>query len=134
MKGHAAHNEAACDLLNTSGTFPDWVITTAFYSALHLVYEKLFPLTEKGETLNSFDQYFGSRYARKGPGDKPSKHEATVDLVKSHLPGVASYYRLLKDSCHNARYRSYVVKPYEATVARNQLQNIKAGLAKRKGK
>ena len=130
MTGHAAHNEAACDLLNTSGAFPDWVITTAFYAALHLVYEKLFPLTEKGATFNSFDQYYASGYARKGPADKLSKHEATVDLVKSHLPAIASYYRLLKDSCHNARYRNYVVKPYEAAVARNQLQSIEAGLAK----
>jgi len=40
---------------------------------------------------------------------------------------------LLKDPCHNARNRNYAVKPYEAAVARNQLESIKAGLAK-KGK
>ena len=55
------------------------------------------------------------------------------DGVKSHLPAVASYYRLLKDPCHNARYQNYAVKPYEAAVARNQLESIKAGSAK-KGK
>ena len=54
-----------------------------------------------------------------------------MDLVKAHLPAVASNYRLLKDGCHNARYRNYAVKPYEAAVARDQLQNIKARLSKK---
>ena len=97
---------------------------------MHFVYEKLFPLTEKGTTFSSFDQYYASIYARKGPGDKLSKHEATVDMVKSHLPVIASYYRLLKDSCHNARYRNYVVKPHEAAVARNQLQKHQGRVGK----
>ena len=128
MTGHAAHNEAACHLLNTSGAFPDWVITTAFYSAMHLVYERLFPLETEGTTYVNFEAYYAQKYARKAGPDKPTKHDATVDLVKAHLPAFASNYRLLKDACHNARYRNYAVKPYEASVARNQMQNIKARL------
>ena len=132
MKGHAAHNEAASDVLHSSGAFPDWVITTAFYSAMHLVYERLFPIQADGTTYPNFEAYYAQKYARKAAPDKPTKHDATVDLVKAHLPAVASNYRLLKDSCHNARYRNYKVKPYEAATARNQLHSIKAGLAAKK--
>ena len=133
MKGHAAHNEAACDLLHKSADFPDWVITTAFYAAMHGIYERLFPLKVGSTTYASFDIYFGQRFPR-GPGQgRGTKHEATVDLVRQHLPHVASNYRLLKDACFNARYRNYVVKPQEAAIARQQLQLIKSGLIK-KGK
>ncbi len=131
MKGHAAHNEAACDLLHSSGAFPDWVITTAFYSAMHLVYERLFPLEAPGVTYANFEAFYAQSYGRKAPVDKPTKHDATVDLVRTHLPAVASNYRLMKDACHNARYRNYAVKPHEAAVARNQLQHIKAQLVKK---
>jgi hypothetical protein len=131
VKGHAAHNEAACDLLNTAGAFPDWVMTTAFYAAMHLVYERLFPLETQDATYANFEGYYAQKYARKAAPDKPTKHDATVDLVKAHLPAVASNYRLLKDACHNARYRNYAVKPYQAAVARDQLQNIKARLSKK---
>lgn len=129
MKGHAAHNEAACDLLHAVGEFPDWVITTAFYSAMHCVYEKLFPLKEGTATYPSFENYYSQKFARRAVGDKPNKHDATVDLVRVHLPAVASNYRLLKDACFNARYRNYAVKAYEAAIARDQLHSIKAGLA-----
>lgn len=44
-KQHAIHNEEACDFLLSSNKFNDWVITTAFYSALHFVQHEIFPLT-----------------------------------------------------------------------------------------
>lgn len=131
MKGHAAHNEAACDLLHKSADFPDWVVTTAFYASMHGIYERLFPLKTGGTTYASFDTYFGQRYSRGPSRGRYTKHEATVDLVRQHLPHVASHYRLLKDSCFNARYRNYKVKPQDAAIARQQLQQIKSGLAKK---
>ena len=133
MKGHAAHNEAACDLLHKSAEFPDWVVTTAFYAAMHAIYEQLFPLKTGSTSHASFDIWFGQLHSHRAGHGRPTKHEATVDLVRQHLPHVASNYRLLKDACFNARYRNYKIKPEEATVARHQLQLIKSGLAK-KGK
>lgn len=59
MKGkHAAHNEKACDYLLKSRLFNDWVITTAFYSALHYVQDEIFPLTEDRKTYNNFNIFF----------------------------------------------------------------------------
>lgn len=132
MKGHATHNENACNLLHDHGGFPDWVVTTAFYSALHLVYERLFPLKVDGTSYADFDTYYSKLHARRPAADKPTKHEATVDLVKVYYPRAASYYRLLKDSCHNARYRNYQIPAYMATTAREQLQTIKGALTAKK--
>ena len=131
MKGHAAHNEAACDLLHAASEFPDWVVTTAFYAAMHAVYERLFPLKTEGASHATFDAWFSQHFSRRTGHDRPTKHEATVDLVKKHLPSVASNYRLLKDSCFNARYRNYKVRPEEATIARHQLQQIKSALLRK---
>ena len=41
---HAKHNEDACHYLNQSGKYNDWVITTAFYSAMHYVQYELFSM------------------------------------------------------------------------------------------
>ena len=126
MKGHGAHNEAACDALHKLKDFPDWVVTTAFYAAMHHVYEHVFPLEEGDTTHTSFETWYRATYGTMPPGHRPSKHEATVDLVKTRVAPVASHYRLLKDACHNARYRNYKVKPHEAALARQQLASIKA--------
>jgi len=129
MKGHGAHNEAACDALHAAKDFPDWVITTAFYAAMHYVYENVFPLEEGDATHASFEAWYSATHGTTAPGHRPTKHEATVDLVKKELPAVASHYRMLKDACHNARYRNYKVKPHEAAIARQQLASIKAKVA-----
>ncbi len=41
---YAQHNEKACKYLDKKPEFTDWVITTAFYSALHFVRYKIFPI------------------------------------------------------------------------------------------
>ncbi|HMN04593.1 MAG TPA: hypothetical protein PKD45_02610 [Flavobacteriales bacterium] len=99
---------------------------------MHYVYEELFPLKEGTTTYASFENYYSQKFARRAVGDKPNKHDATVDLVREHLPAVASHYRLLKDQCFNARYRNYAVKGHEAAMARNQLQSIKTWLTAKK--
>ena len=43
-KDHAIHNELACIYLDKCTDFPDWVITTSFYSSLHFLQHKLFPI------------------------------------------------------------------------------------------
>ena len=69
---------------------------------MHLVYERMFPLATEGATYANCEAYYAQLYPRRAAPDKPTKHDATVDLVKAHVPAVASNYRLLKDACHNA--------------------------------
>ena len=58
---HAIHNKEACEYLSKEPKFSDWVITTAFYSALHFIDYKIFPLDLKlpKYPVNFTDLVFG---------------------------------------------------------------------------
>lgn len=78
-KEHAIHNEAACDFLLSSKRFNDWVVTTAFYSALHFIQHELFPLINAGKSYPDLNIYYGSVLRKKQKG--LTKHHATLQLV-----------------------------------------------------
>lgn len=46
-KPQAKHNEELWELLLKNGKFSDWVITAAFYSALHYVEHEVFLLIDR---------------------------------------------------------------------------------------
>lgn len=127
-KDHAEHNESACDFLLKSGKYPDWVITTAFYSALHFVQHEIFPLKEDGKDYLNFDIYYYklSRTSKKFK----SKHYITKELVSIYIPSINGYYRWLFDNCMNSRYKSYNVSKDEAERARDFLSKLKNELKK----
>jgi uncharacterized protein (UPF0332 family) len=127
-KPHAIHNEKACDYLLSSGQFNDWVVTTAFYSALHYVCSDLFPLEQNGDTFNSFELYYRSNF--KSAGSNITKHDALISLVNLHLPLCKRYYKHLFERCMTARYTNYKVTYNEAASARNDLERIKRQLSK----
>lgn len=126
----ALHNEEVCDHLLDNTTHYDWVVTTAFYSALHFVQSKMFPLTlphpdqnNSGTvTLNCFDIY----YANFRSIVKVSKHEATARLVTRHIPSASVDYRRLKDMCQSARYNNHQVSEAQAKSGRKRLKRVKA--------
>jgi len=122
-RSHAVHNEKACDYLLKSRQFNDWVVTTAFYSALHYVRSVLFPLTINGTTYNNLDNYF--YVLRNKPHNNLSKHQIIIQLVNSNLKSVASHYRWLHDSCMTTRYNDYQVSDKKAKTARKRLSQIK---------
>jgi len=55
---HAIHNEQVCDYLLASNEFHDWVVTTAFYAALHFVQSDIFPLTYKKNKYLSLNTFY----------------------------------------------------------------------------
>jgi hypothetical protein len=120
---HARHNEKVCKYLNKKEEFSDWVITTAFYSALHFVRYKIFPLrsTNRGKqiTYNDFEQCY--RYDN--PANLP-KHEFLVEKVTEHIPEIASHYAFLHDTCKNARYINYKYSREVSSKAVKYLKNI----------
>jgi hypothetical protein len=123
---HAQHNEELCDLLLANGKFDDWVITTAFYSAIHLVDHQIFPLTIASEPqFGSFSQYCN----RKELGIPP--HKIRRDLVTRYLPECSGAFNWLYDACHGARYNSYKVSPDIAKQAKKKLDEIKKSCKKR---
>lgn len=130
MLQHAAHNEAVCDYLNAGKDCWDWVVTTAFYSAMHYAYFQMFPLEEGGNTYTSFEEYYRSVEQLKPKNIRMNKHECTAALVIRQVPKAASYYRALSDASWNARYHDYKIPQQNATRARMELSQIKGQLTK----
>ncbi len=114
-KAHAEHNAALCEKLNREGGFNDWVVTTAFYAALHFVHSKLF-----GKPGESFHTYFNSL----GPS-KSNKHRETINLVYSRTKFGAEYEHL-HDMSHTARYRNYQISKTMVDASTRNLSIIKA--------
>lgn len=129
---HAKHNEQACDYLSKSD-YRDWIVTTAFYSALHYIEFQIFPITEEKSEYKSFSSYYSGvllPHALEKEMDI-NKHEALIDLVKSKLPEeVFINYKFLYDICMNARYNSYRISRTLSNKARICLSDIKKHLTK----
>ena len=127
---HAEHNEKVCKYLAETGEFSDWVVTTAFYSAIHYVDSMLFPKqyevpnsTGKFKTYRSLDEYARDCLRRGSTGY--SLHKIRIELVDEVLPEISAAFRLLCDNCKTARYHNYKVDIKEANQSCITLDKIK---------
>jgi len=122
---HAKHNESVCRYLSPKQDYADWVVITAFYSAIQFVEHKIFPLTEGGHTFQNMDQYFISVRHIQPPRDK---HTWRKDLVASTCSDISAAYNWLLSTCNTARYSNYqFFKPRDVTnQAFEHLKKIKA--------
>jgi hypothetical protein len=119
---HALHNEQVCNYLDLKPEFSDWVITTAFYTALQFVSYKIFPFEvqaiggkkTKIESLNQFYSYQSSR--------KINKHQLLLDLVYKHCKTIGEDYEWLLNMSMNARYINY---SHDREVALKSLSLVK---------
>jgi hypothetical protein len=105
---HGLHNEEVFKHLLTNKDFTDWIITTAFYSALHLVDYKLFPkkIIEKTTkiTISDMDSYALSALNRYGS----DKHICRLKMVQKELRPISVAFNWLFTNCNTARYRNYI--------------------------
>lgn len=122
---HAKHNETACKYLKDNGSFNDWVITTAFYSAIHYVDCELFPKqyldprSGNPKNFSDFESYYNNT-------DKTiNKHKVRQNLVEEHIPELADDFQTLKENCWNARYSSYTFSVEVSDLCFKSMQNIK---------
>lgn len=125
---HALHNEEVCDFLCAKPEYVDWIITTAFYSALHFVDKKIFPLNDatndgKKFKIKNFDDYYLMKY----PTRARDKHTARLELVKMKEPAIGADYAWLKSACGTARYTNYKFLREEDYIkrAKSHLEAIK---------
>jgi len=99
----ARHN---AQFLSTLGCtpYPDWAITVAFYTAIHLV-EAHFAR----RNIDSFD------------------HRNRRSRVSNHLQQIAPDYRLLENECRLARYECRQLTPADAArVLKQSFEPIRA--------
>lgn len=127
-KPHAQHNENVCnDLHNCGKGYNDWVVTTAFYSALHYVRHKIFPFDEtiggKKVKITSIDQYYTIKQAQ---GWRGSKHKLLKTVVGRKIGKISPNYNRLHDWSQYARYTNYQVSEDRAKAAILNLKSIKS--------
>jgi hypothetical protein len=119
---HALRNFDLCNKLLSEGKYNDWVITTAFYSAVQFVEYAVFPLVLKQIEYSDFDEYYED-YSNNG---FPNKHAIRKRLVSDQVPKIRTHYRDLFDDCHTARYYCYNTSPSKAIEAKKTIEFIKS--------
>lgn len=123
---HALHNEELASELLLGKKYYDWVITTAFYSALHYSEFQLFPFQFGPSEYSCFDDWYPAFKS-----NQDNKHDARKRLVYSNISATAgAAYNWLKDECWTARYYDYTANEEYAKTAILKLKIVKAELSK----
>lgn len=126
---HGVHNKSLCDelYLQDPVRYNDWVVTTAFYSAIHFLDHALFPCNyDETVLININDAH------RKIKGD--SKHQTRAILLGKLMPLHKADYDFLISESQNARYSNYMVNPAIASKAYTVLDKIKKSYDQDKAK
>ncbi|EKD25861.1 MAG: hypothetical protein ACD_79C01466G0005 [uncultured bacterium] len=116
---HAEHNYSACMYLKQSKEFPDWIITTAFYSALHYFESLIFPYKESSVEYKSTEEFFQNNKLKY---KLENIHSARLHLVKTCYPEYKNAYKDLLGISKTARYNDY--KAYDMNDADRKIQNL----------
>lgn len=116
---HALHNQEACNHLTQEERFADWVVITAFYSAIHFVDHQIFPIkgiTTQGQkfTIANIDQYRNALAITK------EKHAVRGDLVRQKCATINAKFEWLKSACWTARYTTFIVDNPTSTIEKTQ--------------
>ena len=117
---HANHNYSACNYMTKKQEYCDWIITIAFYSAVHFVRHKLLPYQDMGTTYNTFDSLFKTK---KEIGE--GRHGFQLRYVKDEIPEISFEYARLHEWSTNARYINYNYGRDDSKKAKEYLDKIK---------
>lgn len=121
-RSHAKHNKEACKFIKDSENFNDWVITTAYYSALHFMQTELFPGTYESPRTGEMKNYSSfDRYYKETSGY--TKHGLLLELVEDYVDDedVIDGFTSLKELCWTARYTTYC---YSTEIANECFSNL----------
>lgn len=117
-KTHGERNKKLSQSLNEGKEYYDWVVTTAFYSAIHFVEDKILPKKIGSihcKNINDVKQAY--RMA--------GRHQAREKLVSDNLSlPIAVKYKWLDDMSRNSRYVTYKVPAVHAEKALKYLDEI----------
>jgi hypothetical protein len=121
----ALHNESVCNYLSKKQDFGDWIITTAFYSALHFTRHKLLPVehTNKDgttETYNDFETWY-----RTAKREYEGRHGFQIRMVKDRLVKIDFEYARLHEASENARYKNQDFDRKHVNQLKEYLSTIK---------
>lgn len=114
---HGERNQKLSDELLVQDIYLDWVITTAFYSAIHYVEDKILP-------CKIFDVDCKNIFDVKKVYKMNGRHEARERLVCTQLTEVSAQYKWLDDNSRNSRYNTYKITKAQAEKAKQYLHEI----------
>ena len=118
-KLHGEHNQDLCHQLFDNKKYFDWVVTTAFYSAIHFVEDFILPCDVCGATCKNI-------YDVKSAYNMPGRHASRERLVFEKIsPSIGARYKWLDDNSRNARYTTYKITIAQAEKAKQYLSEIK---------
>lgn len=116
-KQHGERNKNLSEQLFTGKIYYDWVVTTAFYSIIHFVEDKLLPCQINSIACKNINDV-KSAYKTRG------RHAAREQMVIDHLPNIAAKYKWLDDKSRYSRYTTFKVTSAEADKAKQYLAAI----------
>lgn len=112
---HGKRNRSLCKELLNGKVYYDWVITTAFYSAIHLLEHKLLPITIEQTKCDNIAQVRRSLRLK-------GRHIARERLVEQNTEkAISTRYKWLDDQSRYARYTTYKLSNAEADKAEKYL-------------
>ena len=115
---HGERNKNLCQDLLKNKVYYDWVITTAFYSSIHLLEDKFLPADINGSKCTNISHVRKS-YNLKG------RHMAREKLIENLAePKISIKYKWLDDRSRYSRYTTYKVQAAEAHKAEQYLLDI----------
>jgi len=116
----ARHNESVCNYLGKKDEHSDWVITTAFYSAIHYVRHLMLSFTDSDVSDINFESIF-----RIKKNVSEGRHGFQLRYVNNNYNEIKYEYKRLHDLSENARYMNYLFTRTDATNAKEYLKRIK---------
>lgn len=117
---HANHNVRVCNYLGKKEDYGDWVITSAFYSAVHFVRHLILPCKIGDTKYTDFDALCKD-HKNMGEG----RHGFQRSYVQIHYPEIDFEYSKLHDMAVISRYRRYNYTREQANTAKGYMQTIK---------
>lgn len=116
----AEHNEKVCNYISAKKDFGDWVITTAFYSAIHYIRHMVLPHTSGEFVYHDFEELFANCKR-----DKEGRHGFQLSFVRKNHDAISVDYKRLHEMSENARYNCYNVEKEQGVLAIKYLKAIK---------
>jgi len=129
---HAGHNYKVSNYLDSCGeSLNDWIVTTAFYSAIHYCQIGLFPgdyyvnNDKELDHYTSFENFLTSFRNSSTARTYASPHKARRWLIENQIDEIGYEYCALSDNCHIARYKNYRINDTDKNDSLEYLEEIK---------
>lgn len=117
-KEHGIRNQKLSDKLLDGKFYYDWVITTAFYSAIHFVEDTILPCKVGSKNCKNINDVKNA-YRMNG------RHASRERLVFEKLSiDVGVKYKWLDDKSRYSRYTTFKITTTEAVKAQQYLKDI----------